>query len=129
MDALMFMKKENETTLDNRPAISVLILYCEMTYISQIDLTDDEDESCDSSSEDETCDDLSLGISESLAKANLLNAGLIVDEAKEKITVAGNKEVFSHEVDVTLEKVLITLDLPYKLAEFQRVSVNVIGKN
>ena len=100
-----------------------------MSRSDPLDLTDDEEECHESSSDDEdTLENFSLGLSESLAKANLSYAGSLVEESSEKITIAGNKDIFSNEVDVTLERVLNTLDLPYELAEFQRVSINVLGK-
>ena len=66
---------------------------------------------------------------ESLAKSNLAAAGTLVDEAPEKITVAGNRELLSDEVQDLFEKILEEVNLPYEPAEFQRVSVNVLGKN
>ena len=93
------------------------------------DLIEDEEDYEGSSDDDDSTETLPLGISESLAKSNLAAAGTLVDEAPEKITVAGNRELLSDEVQDLFEKILKEVNLPYEPAEFQRVSVNVIGKN
>ena len=92
------------------------------------DLTDDEEVNDSGSDDDVASDNISLGISENLARSNLAAAGSLVDEAPEKITVAGNRELLSDEVQVLLEKIVEEKNLPYQPTEFQRVSVNVLGK-
>ena len=93
----------------------------------------DLSESEDSSTEDQMMigDDefgTTLGISVELAIANYEAAGSEVDEEPERITVAGNKDMMNDEVDGALNQIISELDLPYKLAEFQRVAINGLAQ-
>ena len=68
-----------------------------------------------------------LGISKALAIANYLAAGTEVEEESDRITVNGNAELISPEVDAILDEIVVDLDLPYKPSDFQRVAVNCVG--
>ena len=69
-----------------------------------------------------------LGITIEQADANLESAGQYVDEEGERITVAGNMDLMDDDADILLNEIVRDLQLPYKLAEFQRVSVNALAQ-
>ena len=68
-----------------------------------------------------------LGISEELARKNYIAAGTEVEEEKDRITVAGNPDLMNPEVNSILDRILLDLNLPYKMSDFQRVAVNCVG--
>ena len=65
-----------------------------------------------------------LCITEAQARENYLAAGTEVAEEEDSITVAAHYDLINPEVDVILEKIVVDLNLPYKLSDFQRISVN-----
>ena len=68
-----------------------------------------------------------LSITEDLARKNYVCAGEEVEEEPDKISVAANTHLMNQEVDVTLDRILSELNLPYEPSEFQRLGVNVAG--
>ena len=68
-----------------------------------------------------------LGISDALARDNYVAAGEEVEEEKDSITLEDNSQYITEEVDSILDNIVQDLSLPYKLADFQRVAVNVLG--
>ena len=74
-----------------------------------------------------TVGDRKLGISEEQARANLEAAGSEVDEEPERITVEGNQDLMSKDVDAILDKIVEDLEMKYKPVDFQRVAVNALG--
>ena len=69
-----------------------------------------------------------LDITEQLAKANLLAAGMEVPEESDKISLAANKGLLDTDVNSCLDGIVNELSLPYELAEFQRVSINALAQ-
>ena len=65
-----------------------------------------------------------LCITEAQARENYLTAGTEVAEEEDRITVAAHYDLINPEVDVILEKIVVDLNLPYKLSDFQRIAVN-----
>ena len=89
-------------------------------------LTDDSDS--DSENDVDNSEDLTLGISEDLARWNYENAGEEVPEEKEKIQIKKYDHLMNSNVDAILNRVLAKLSLPYNLVDFQRVAVNALGQ-
>ena len=73
--------------------------------------------------------DRQLGISVEQARANLEAAGSEVDEDPEKITVNGNLDLMSKDVDELLDEIVEDLEMKYKPVDFQRVAVNALGES
>ena len=69
--------------------------------------------------------DFKLGISKDLARKNYEAAGMEVKEDSEVITVDDHADLIDPKIEVILNETLDTLQLPYKLSDFQRLSVNV----
>ena len=70
---------------------------------------------------------LRLGISDALARDNYVAAGEEVEEERDSITLEDNSHYITEEIDSILDNIVQDLSLPYKLADFQRVAVNVLG--
>ena len=70
---------------------------------------------------------LRLGISDALARDNYVAAGEEVEEERDSITLEDNSHYITEEIDSILDSIVQDLSLPYKLADFQRVAVNVLG--
>ena len=95
------------------------------------------DEGNCSSSEEETFveesatlpeqEEVKLGISSALAKANYNAAGFEVEEDPEQITVAKYSELINAKVDSLLDDVVNECQMEYQPSEMQRVSVNAVG--
>ena len=68
-----------------------------------------------------------LGISNALARENYAAAGEEIEEERDGITLEDNLHYITEEVDSILDNIVRDLSLPYKLADFQRIAVNVLG--
>ena len=105
-------------------------------------ITESFDDFGDLSSSDEDCNEEEQGmnremvctmedglsITTELANANLEAAGTFVPEESEKITIAKNQDLMCEKVAQYLDAVLEEVDLPYELAEFQKVAIHAIGQ-
>ena len=67
--------------------------------------------------------DFKLGISKDLARKNYEAAGMEVKEDSEAITVDDHADLIDPKIEVILNETLDTLQLPYKLSDFQLLNV------
>ena len=69
-----------------------------------------------------------MGISLVQARANYDNAGVEVQEEPEGITVADNADLMDSATNSILDEILEGIKLPYIVADFQRVAINILGQ-
>ena len=92
--------------------------------------SDSEEEVVDDAEQDNSIEEVEdkLSISEVQAKMNLAAAGTEVEEEEERITVGGNAEGMSPEIDDILDAIVEELAMPYMPCQFQRVAINALGR-
>ena len=56
-------------------------------------------------------------------------AGQEVPEEEDKITVTDHQHLLSDQVHLCIQEVLHEVKLPYKLSDFQLISLHVLGSN
>ena len=86
-----------------------------------------QDSDGDSLEELEESEFLNLPISSSVAKKNYEMAGKEVPEEQDHISFADNPHLLNDHVHQCLQEVLQEIQLPYKLSEFQLLSLHVLG--
>ena len=69
-----------------------------------------------------------LDISKEQAKANYMSAGTVVEEEEDQITIEGNRNLISEEVENILDKIVEEINLPYRPSPFQRIAINTLGE-
>ena len=67
-----------------------------------------------------------LGISEFQAKHNYEEAGKLIEEEKDPISLEKHSELINSSCAAVLEEVVRDLALPYSLSDFQKLSVNIM---
>ena len=86
-------------------------------------------------SDEESFDELeesgfvNLSVTSLSAKKNYAMAGLEVPEEKDHITMADHLHLLSDKVHLCLQEVLEEVKLPYKLSDFQLISLHVLGSS
>jgi superfamily II RNA helicase len=80
----------------------------------------------DSDVEAPSTTELNLGISESEAKYNYEEAGKLIPEEEDPISLAKNSELIDSSCSAILDEVEQDLALPYNLSDFQKLSVNIL---
>jgi hypothetical protein len=67
-----------------------------------------------------------LGISESEAQYNYQEAGKLVTEEKDEISLKGHADLIDPSCEAILAEVEKNLALPYSLSDFQKLSMNIL---
>jgi superfamily II RNA helicase len=72
---------------------------------------------------------VNLSVTSLSAKKNYAMTGQEDPEEKDHITMAGHQQLLSDKVHLCLQEVLQEVKLPYKLSEFQLISLHVLGSS
>ena len=86
------------------------------------------DISCDSDS-DTAIDDTVIddtGVSQSEAKKNYEEAGILMPDEKDTISLDNHADMICPSCEAVLAKVVEDLSLPYDLSDFQKLSINIL---
>ena len=81
----------------------------------------------DSLEELEESEFIDLPISSQTAKMNYAMAGQVVPEAEDQISIAAHCHLLNDRVHIYIQDVLQEVKLPYKLSDFQLLSLHVLG--
>ena len=81
----------------------------------------------DSLEELEESEFIDLQISSQTAKMNYAMAGQVVPEAEDQISIAAHCHLLNDRVHIYIQDVLQEVKLPYKLSDFQLLSLHVLG--
>ena len=86
------------------------------------------DSSYDSDSDQESEGNVHLDalITEAQAKSNYEEAGRLVSEHEDQISIDDHQDLLNAATTAILDEVVNDLSLPYKLSDFQRLSLNTL---
>ena len=87
----------------------------------------DSDTSSDSETELDTRDMSGLNIEQEEADQNYVEAGTLVDEPEDEISLTKYHHLLKDEIHSKIMEVLEETNVPFKLADFQLLSLHVLG--
>ena len=99
----------------------------EAKYIENMDFLNDEEYDTDDRDSIAETENLDLGISKEISKYLFDQAGDLIEEDAEEISLLANKHLLNDSVGLIISEVLYENPLPFKLQQFQLLTLHCIG--
>ena len=89
-----------------------------------MDISHDSDSDNDAAIDDTVVGD--TGVSQSEAEKNYEEAGILMPDEKDTISLDNHADMICPSCEAVLAKVVEDLSLPYDLSDFQKLSINIL---